>query len=244
MPKVSRAHLDARRRQVLDAAAACFAQQGFHRTTMQDVVRRARLSPGAIYRYFASKDDIIEAIAAERHARELAAIAAAGDASRTGAALATLARALFAPLREAEERAQRRVGVQIWAEALRAPRIHALVRRGVDEPRKRLARLVREAQRRGELPPAVDPDAFARVMIALFQGFVLQQAWDPAVRVDPYLAVVDALVARVTDQTAPRRDRRRRARAADGASPGGGRGRPAAGSAGRAAARGRGRRRA
>jgi AcrR family transcriptional regulator len=50
MPKVSRAHLDARRRQILDAAAACFAQQGFHRTTMQDVVRRARLSPGAIYR--------------------------------------------------------------------------------------------------------------------------------------------------------------------------------------------------
>ena len=244
MPKVSRAHLDARRRQILDAAADCFARQGFHRTSMQDVVRRARLSPGAIYRYFASKDDIIEAIAAERHARELATIVAAGGVGGAGPALATLARALFAPLGDADERARRRVGVQVWAEALRDPRIHALVRRGVDEPRKLLARLVRDAQRRRELPAGLDADAVARVMIALFQGFVLQQAWDPAVRVEPYLAVVAALVARVTDENAPRRDRRTRARAADGAPPDGERARPAAGRGGRAAARGRARRRA
>ena len=226
MPKVSRAHLDARRRQILAAAAECFARQGFHRTSMQDVVRRARLSPGAIYRYFASKDDIIAAIAAERHERELAWIAAAGAADGADSALAGLARALFAPLREPDERAERRVGVQLWAEALRDPRIHALVRRGVDRPRRRLAVLVRAAQGRGDLPAGVDPDAVARAMIALFQGFVLQQAWDPSVRVEPYLAVVEALIARLTRGTTPPGDRRRRGRAASGASRGAARARP------------------
>ena len=33
-----------------------------------------------------------------------------------------------------------------------------------------------------------------RVMIAIFQGFVLQQAWDPQVDADRYLATVDALL--------------------------------------------------
>jgi len=38
VPKVSDAHLAARRRQILDAAARCFARDGFHRTSMQDIV--------------------------------------------------------------------------------------------------------------------------------------------------------------------------------------------------------------
>ncbi len=48
----------------------CFAREGFHRTTMQDIFREADLSPGAVYSYFEGKDELIEAIADERHARE------------------------------------------------------------------------------------------------------------------------------------------------------------------------------
>jgi AcrR family transcriptional regulator len=242
VPKVSRAHLDARRRQILAAAVDCFARDGFHRTTMQDVVRRAGLSPGAIYRYFASKDDIIEAIAAERHEREVVRIAAACAAEHPGPALDALARDLFAPLRRRDERTERRIGVQIWAEALRDPRILALVRRGVDRPRKLLGDFVRGAQRRGALAPQVDADAVARVMIALFQGFVLQQAWDPTARVDAYVDVIRALVAGLTDGTPPPRDPRTRARGAGGAPRGAGPRSPARAPGARAAARARARR--
>lgn len=67
MPRVSEAYLRARRRQIVDAAIECFARHGFHRATMQDIVRQAQLSPGAIYRYFATKEEIIEAIAGDVH---------------------------------------------------------------------------------------------------------------------------------------------------------------------------------
>lgn len=191
MPRVSDAHRAARRRQVLAAAVECFSRQGFHRATMQDIVRAARMSPGAIYRYFASKDAIIEAVAAERHARELALVAAAREAGDGRAALRRLARAFLGGLARPAERRRRRVGVQIWAEALRNPRILRIVRRGVDRPRPLLAALVRDAQARGDVPAGVDSDAAARAMIALFQGFVLQQAWDPRADVEPYLAAIE-----------------------------------------------------
>jgi AcrR family transcriptional regulator len=65
MPRVSQAHLDARRRQILDAARRCFVRNGFHATSMQDVLAEANLSAGAVYRYFRGKDEIIAAIAGE-----------------------------------------------------------------------------------------------------------------------------------------------------------------------------------
>src|SRR5215469_137769 len=65
MPKVTEEHVQARRRQILSAALRCFARQGFHRTTMQDIFREADLSPGAVYSYFTGKDELIAAIILE-----------------------------------------------------------------------------------------------------------------------------------------------------------------------------------
>ena len=63
VPRVSEAHLAARRQQILDAARTCFLRNGFHQTSMQDVIREAGLSVGAVYRYFPSKNDLITALA-------------------------------------------------------------------------------------------------------------------------------------------------------------------------------------
>ena len=61
MSNVSEAHIAARRQQILEAARACVARQGFHQTNIQDICKEAELSPGAVYRYFPSKDHIIAA---------------------------------------------------------------------------------------------------------------------------------------------------------------------------------------
>jgi TetR/AcrR family transcriptional regulator, transcriptional repressor of aconitase len=192
MPKVSEAHLEARRRQIIEAAITCFSREGFHRATMQHIVREAGLSPGAIYRYFSSKEEIIEAIADERHAREQALIAAAGEEAEIQQGLRELAYAFFGSLAHPDERSRRRLGIQIWAEALRNPRMLRIVRRGVDEPRALFADVVREAQERGEFPTNLDPDGVARLVLSLFFGFVLQQAWDPRANLEAYLEVIEA----------------------------------------------------
>jgi AcrR family transcriptional regulator len=194
MPRVSDEHLDARRRQIIDAAVVCFARDGFHRATMQDVCREAGLSPGAIYRYFPGKDAIIEAIADERHAREAGFMELARAASGGGDGIRALGRASFASLADPDERVRRRLGLQVWAEALRNPRIHELVMRGTRPPRVAMAEMAREAQERGELSEDIDAEAFARAMLALFQGFILQQAWEPDADVASYLETCEAMV--------------------------------------------------
>ena len=63
MPKVSRQYQESRRNQIIDAAVKCFAQKGFHQTSMQDIVSESGFSPGAIYLYFKSKEEIIKTVA-------------------------------------------------------------------------------------------------------------------------------------------------------------------------------------
>jgi AcrR family transcriptional regulator len=51
--------IEARRNQILDAAAAVFAEKGFHRATTKDIAGRAGIAEGTIYNYFDSKDDLL-----------------------------------------------------------------------------------------------------------------------------------------------------------------------------------------
>lgn len=57
-PKISEEQVSARREQIIMATVSCFADRGFHKTTMQDICKAARLSPGAVYHYYASKDEM------------------------------------------------------------------------------------------------------------------------------------------------------------------------------------------
>ena len=59
MPKISDDKRAARRVQILEAAWVCFQREGLHATTMDDIIRASRLSAGAVYSYYPSKEDLI-----------------------------------------------------------------------------------------------------------------------------------------------------------------------------------------
>ncbi len=196
MPRVDDGYLQSRRRQIMDAAVACFAREGFHRTTMQDIVAATGMSAGAIYRYFPAKEDIVAAIAAEHHSREAAVLTNAKDAAPTPEVLRDLARVSLGRLSDPAEQRWRRVTVQLWGEALRDERVMEIVRSGLDEPIEIIAEVLRRGQRGGDVPPDIDPRSAARVCAAIFQGMVLQQAWEPGLDIDGYVEAVLALIAR------------------------------------------------
>jgi AcrR family transcriptional regulator len=191
MPKVSEQHAAARRRQIVEAANRCFARDGFHRTTMKDIFREAELSPGAVYTYFFGKDDLIRAIADEGlgHARRMFSEAQGATLDDVFAQIMRVFDAL-----EDDEAVGIRTSIQLWAEALRDPKLMALLRRSIDHELDQLREVVAAAQERGELDRGLEPDGVARATIALFHGLMVQRAWYAQLDVADYRAAAQAMV--------------------------------------------------
>jgi hypothetical protein len=95
--------------------------------------------------------------------------------------------------KDPEEKERRKVTIQVWAESLRDKRIRKIVERGIGQ-RDLLTAALRSAQQAGQLPEDLDADAFSRVLLALVQGFILQQAWEPNLDTEAYLKTALHLV--------------------------------------------------
>ena len=66
MPRTLRApRADNRLPLLLDEAARLFRAQGFHGTSIRDIVRAVDMLPGSLYYYFAAKEDLLAAVYAE-----------------------------------------------------------------------------------------------------------------------------------------------------------------------------------
>lgn len=86
------------REQLLAAAMACFAEQGYGSVTVRDIAARAGLSVGVLYQHFPSKDALLMA-GFERSIADVRATFAAAVAAPQGDQLATLIRAAAATVR-------------------------------------------------------------------------------------------------------------------------------------------------
>ncbi len=155
----------------------CFSRDGFHNTTTADIVRASGVSQGTLYLYFATKDDIIVALADDRHQNEAFLNALAEREQDPVRGLLALIELHGKGLRDAARLDGRRVGVQGWAEALRSDRIHGSVVEGLTSVRKAIAHLIERGQHTGQIRAEVNAEALSRTLIAVFQGMVLQVAW-------------------------------------------------------------------
>lgn len=194
MPKVTEEYLDIRRKQIIDAAYRCFARKGFHQATMRDIYAEAELSPGAIYRYFNSKEEIIEASFVFDLQRSLPLFDRADENPNPIEAIDELLSHFFAGLETAASLGADRVNIQGWGEALVNPRLETPLRDTLTAFRERLAKLIRHAQARGMIQPLIDPEAAGQVIMAAYLGFYLQKAFHPELDGNQYKAVVFALI--------------------------------------------------
>jgi AcrR family transcriptional regulator len=174
MPKITEAQRETRRQQILDAALRCFSRDGFHNTTTADIVRESGVSQGTLYLYFATKDEIIVALADDRHQGEAFISAMAQSEQDPIQGLALLLEVHGTALDDARRTDLRRVGIQGWAEALRSPTVLASVQEGSSLVRKEIVRLVARGQQAGQIRREIEPEAVARMLIALFRGLTLE----------------------------------------------------------------------
>ena len=98
-----RAVADARRALVLDAARSAFFELGLEGASLREIAKRAGYTPGAIYSYFASKEEVYGALLGESLERLNARVAAAcaqADTDDDVARLRAAAGAVFGFYRE------------------------------------------------------------------------------------------------------------------------------------------------
>ena len=193
MPKVTQQHRDARRDQILSAARRCFLRDGFHSTSMQDLFAEAGLSSGAVYRYFASKDDMIIAIA-EENMRDVVAMIHDAASSEPGRSVGTVLADIFTIV-QAKDAADGLAGLALlaWSEALRNPVLARHLADLIAQMRDYLTEVVRKHQDAGSLPRQVPAEALAAVFLSIVPGYVLQLAMLGPAAVDEFPAAVEAL---------------------------------------------------
>jgi TetR/AcrR family transcriptional regulator, transcriptional repressor of aconitase len=194
VPRITPARASAQRERILDAALICFAREGFHAATMQDIVAESGLSPGAIYGYFKGKTDVVMAIASERHAMERRRMEHALSAEDIETSLVRLVEGFVLGLRNPQEKKWRRLAVQLWAESLSNPRLKREALAGVTQAIEVLAPMIGKARREGRWPEHLDPESAARVLIAVLQGISLQLAWDDNIDIANFASALRIMI--------------------------------------------------
>ncbi len=174
MPRLKPDIQRARHQHILDKAELCFARNGFHRTTMQDICREAEVSPGALYVYFDSKEALIAGIAERDRAEFAERFAPLASATDVMGALGTLAQKYFT-----EEPAHKRLMcVEIGLESTRNDRVGQIFRAVDSYVVASFESLFNRLKDQGRIAPLLDTPTLARVVVTIGDGLFWRRAID------------------------------------------------------------------
>jgi AcrR family transcriptional regulator len=167
------------RRRLLDAASTCFAERGFHGTTVEAIVSTCHYSRGAFYSNFDSLGELFLALLEERIEREATEVADLLRESRSGEHLIQLL----------HERLVTSPADPGWWMLLAEFRLHAMrdadLRPRLAEREQRLRSLYRKAIEHlievSGVDADLDKDLLALIVQVLEDGFAYDKRLEPDV---------------------------------------------------------------
>jgi AcrR family transcriptional regulator len=176
MPRVTAAHELEVRQRILIAAAQVFADKGFHRATMQDVVRESGLSVGAIYSYFSGKSELFLAMCDLTSGRGMSELAVRIAGGRTIAEKLAIAVSFYIDSIDPHAGTPGLASlVPAWSEAETEPAVREMLRRRRDQLVTAGRLLIGDGIVHGDLPSWVDAEVLAGAYSALLDGLLLQR---------------------------------------------------------------------
>jgi TetR/AcrR family transcriptional regulator, transcriptional repressor of aconitase len=178
MPKISEEQRQARRDQILAAAWRCFARNGIHATSMEEIIREADLSAGAVYLYYKGKDELIHA-AIETYMSELRGLLLPLFMREPPLPPASFTREITGAISSHTQQRGLDLNVIIlmcWSEAQSNPKVKKLVSGFQLKYREALVGIVRIWQKEGHLSTKGKPDDIGKALLAFFLGFIVQSA--------------------------------------------------------------------
>lgn len=189
MPKVTAEYRDARRTHVLDAARRCFVRDGFHATSIADVCREAGVSPGVVYLYFASKDEIVAAIAAQNLDGITQAARRIAEEHGDRGAGALLSELLAYIRAEHKSRDTAALALLVWSESLRNAAIAEQLNAAFSETHRIFADVLRATTD----TPDAEVEATSSTFACIYVGYVMQLATQSPTAVAAVPGLVETL---------------------------------------------------
>lgn len=163
MRKIDTEKHELKRRQILAAAETCFARKGFHGATVAEIRAVSGMSAGHLYHYFASKEEIVEALAERR-------LEAALDAMEQLLSGADPFAAFLEQFCQPVPTTDVEMGglmFELLAEASRNPVIAIMIRDQGARARSLLSKLIRRGQADRKVDPGLDAELAASILIAV-----------------------------------------------------------------------------
>lgn len=203
--QVEHPRAEARRAQILAAAADCFRSHGFHGASIAQISKGAAMSPGHIYHYFENKEAIIAAIVAQDLERLLTLSAEIRSASNVKEAM------LERVAEGVEDNLDPRTAglkLEIVAEASRNPRVADIVRSADRACCHSLHLTLRDMRRAsGHEDDETTIAAMVEVLAAMFEGLMCRSIRNPALDRTTVVRLFQGAVRDLINQS-PQRDAR------------------------------------
>lgn len=177
MPKLLERTREQRRRQLLDAAWRCIAQEGYRDLTVEDVCADAGLSKGAFYSHFTSKEDLLLGLIADDAAAT--ALVAEDPETLRLSPVQRIRKMTEAMLMQGAEAARVQLRADVWGSMQTYPAVRAAVTAVVAARQRVLREWVEEAVAIGDMSIDFPPNALAALLLAISDGLVLHYALDP-----------------------------------------------------------------
>jgi TetR/AcrR family transcriptional regulator, repressor for uid operon len=167
---------DTRRERILEAAERAFVRHGFHAATMSHVAEEAEMSAGNLYRYFPSKEAIVEELCALDQEGRSAAFA---ELLSPNADIATAVHAALSDHVLGKPPEKARMIVEIWAEAGRNARVAEMTRALDADVLDKLERVIDAVKATGVASPSLDSRLAARFFFTFVAGLFKRMAIEP-----------------------------------------------------------------
>lgn len=171
MANVNKNLFEERRKQILIAAGKCFFNKGFHGASMKEICDAAELSPGSVYRYFKSKEDIIEAMVEEdrKEHRDIFE-----QIKKQDNVFESFLRLVDEHFNHNYTDEYLSLNCEVMAESARNAGVRKIVESYNEEIINHLRDIFKIAQSKGEINNGIDIDSFIYILIALADGFSYQ----------------------------------------------------------------------
>ena len=190
---------DERRARILDAARTCFSRAGFHRTSMQEICAEAKMSPGGLYRYFVSKDAIIEAIAEEEQCAGRRILELMLE---PGTLHDRLLRCGLAYIDAMRDRRAVQMMLEVYVESMRNTAVGAFFAKCEEENHKLMHEVFAGARAAGEIAADADVDMIMMTLVAFADGVILRMGLEPDYDVDRAGVILSRVVTVVLENGA------------------------------------------